>query len=189
MVRERARPEHEHDPEVGARHGQDRAEQKLEEVHVERSGAGDEYDPGGDAGIEDEREGLVARSAAARAQPFDRQRPQHSRHEGRQHRGRCRAGSPRRPRRMPRARARRRPGRHRARRGRSRRRVQATRRLAPMANASGHELEVKHAYETGRATRLGDRRAARRRRSRRARARGGHTMCSTAPNSCRRTGS
>ena len=73
--RERAEPEHEHRPEIVARDGEDRAEQELEEVDVEGARARDEHDPRGDAGVEDERQRLVARGAAPRAQPLDRERP------------------------------------------------------------------------------------------------------------------
>ena len=79
-------PEHEHRPEVVARHGEDRAEEELEEVDVERAGLRDEHDACGDAGVEDERERLVARRSAAGAQPLDRERADHRRDERGQHR-------------------------------------------------------------------------------------------------------
>ena len=57
---ERKAAEHEHDPEVAARDGQDRAEEELEEADVEPVRARDQHDAEGDAGVEDERERLIA---------------------------------------------------------------------------------------------------------------------------------
>ena len=62
---ERARTEPEHRPQVVARHRQDRAEEELEEIHVERPRARDEHDTRSDARVEDEREREVAGGVAA----------------------------------------------------------------------------------------------------------------------------
>ena len=59
--------------EVAARHRQDRAEEELEEVHVQRARRRHEHDAARDAGVEDQRERLVTRSSAPGADPFDRQ--------------------------------------------------------------------------------------------------------------------
>ena len=83
--RERAEPEHEHRPEVVARDREDRAEQELEQVDVESTRTRDENDARGDAGVEDERESLVARGAAPRPEPLDRERPHDRGNEGGQH--------------------------------------------------------------------------------------------------------
>ena len=83
---ERGEPERRDHDEVAARHGQDRAEEVLEQVHVERARRRDEHDACGDPGVEDDRERLVARRAAARAQPLDRDRADHGRDERGQHR-------------------------------------------------------------------------------------------------------
>ena len=70
---ERKAAEHEHDPEVATRDGQDRAEEELEEADVEPVRARDQHDAKGDAGVEDERERLIAARPAPRAQPLDRE--------------------------------------------------------------------------------------------------------------------
>ena len=79
-------------PESLQRHGEDRAEEELEEVHVEPAGARDENDPERDARVEDERECLVAAGAAAAAQPLDRERADDGERKRRQDRARRRAG-------------------------------------------------------------------------------------------------
>ena len=57
---ERRDAEREDDPEVAPGHREDRAEQELEEPDVEPVGGRDEHDAECDAGVEDERERLVA---------------------------------------------------------------------------------------------------------------------------------
>ena len=78
-VRERDRTERERaergdDGEIAARDGEDRAEQVLEQVDVERAGARDEHDTERDPRVEDEGERLVTGRATLRAQPLDRDR-------------------------------------------------------------------------------------------------------------------
>ena len=77
--------EREHDPEVVPGHGEDRAEEELEEPDVEAVRARDEDDAERDPGVEDERERLVAGRPAARAEPFDRERADDGEAERRQH--------------------------------------------------------------------------------------------------------
>ena len=60
-----------------ARHGEDRAEEVLEEVDVQRAGLRDEHDAERDAGVEDERERLVAGRSAPRAEELDRDPAEH----------------------------------------------------------------------------------------------------------------
>ena len=172
--------------EVAARHRQDRAEEVLEEVHVERAGRRDEHDARRDPGVEDDRERLVAgRAACGRA--ATRSRPRRSRPpRARSAPARRRAGSRPRRRRTRRGRSRRRSGSSRAARGRSRPPARARRR-SRRREREPHELEVKHGSAcvggvvphagqlAGRA--VEDDRA-------RARARAAATTCSTAPNSC-----
>ena len=74
--------ERDDDPEVVPRHGEDRAEEELEQPDVEAAGARDEHHPERDSGVEDERERLVARGAAPGTKPFDRE----GAHDGEQER-------------------------------------------------------------------------------------------------------
>ena len=70
--RQPADPQGRDECEVGAGRRQDRAEEKAEEVDVERAGHRDQDDAGRDARVEDERERLVAGRVLAGAQPLDR---------------------------------------------------------------------------------------------------------------------
>ncbi len=72
--------------EIAARDGEDRAEEVLEEVDVQRTGLGDEDDAERDPRIEDERERLVACGASARAEELDRDASQDREDERGQHR-------------------------------------------------------------------------------------------------------
>ena len=67
--------------EVATRHGEDRAEEVLEQVHVQLTRGRHEDDTERDTRVEDERERLVTRSAAARAEQLDRDAAEHRRDE------------------------------------------------------------------------------------------------------------
>ncbi len=58
--------------QIRARDGQDRAEEVLEEIDVQRTSGRDENHPERDARVEDERKGLITCGPAARAQQLDR---------------------------------------------------------------------------------------------------------------------
>ena len=60
-------PRHAITRKVAARDRQDRAEEVREEVRVQRAGRRDQHDTAGDAGVEDDRERLVAGRARRRA--------------------------------------------------------------------------------------------------------------------------
>ena len=107
---ERAGAERGDHGEVAAGHGEDRAEEELEEVHVERARGRHEHDAARDPRVEDQRERLVARGSAPGADPLDRQAAGDRDDERRQHERQVRAGTRARRRRTRRGRSRRRPG-------------------------------------------------------------------------------
>ena len=80
------RAERRNEREVAARDGEDRPEQVLEEVDVERADRRDEHDPCRDPRVEDERERLVARGPAAAPQHLDRDAAENRGRERGQHR-------------------------------------------------------------------------------------------------------
>ncbi len=75
--RQRHAPEREHHPQVVAGHREDRSEEVLEQAYVESVRARDEHDAERDPGVEDDRQRLITGRAAARAEPFDRERSHH----------------------------------------------------------------------------------------------------------------
>ncbi len=83
---QRGEPERENDPQVVERHGQDRAEQELEQVDVQPARARHEHHPECDSRVEHERERLVAGCPAPGPQPLDREAAEHREHERRQDR-------------------------------------------------------------------------------------------------------
>ena len=65
------------DDHVLARDSQDRAEEILKEVDVERAGERDEHDAARDPGVEDERQRLVTGRMPLSPQPLDRHAADH----------------------------------------------------------------------------------------------------------------
>ena len=79
-------PEAGHDQHVLPGDGEDAAEQVGEQAGVEGVGQPDEHHAGGDARVEEQGQGQVARRLAPRPQPLEAQGPGHGHHQGRPHR-------------------------------------------------------------------------------------------------------